>query len=39
MYLLGAFLVYAGLHMVLAKKTEVHPEKSRISGSRASIFA
>ncbi len=30
MYLLGAFLVYAGLHMVLAKKTEVHPEKSRI---------
>ena len=30
MYLLGVFLVYAGLHMVLAKKTEVHPEKSRI---------
>src|SRR2546426_7598790 len=30
MYLLGAFLIYAGLHMVLAKKTEVHPEKSRI---------
>ena len=30
MYLLAAFLVYAGLHMVLAKKTEVHPEKSRI---------
>ena len=30
MYLLGAFLVYAGLHMVLAKKTEVHPEKSGI---------
>ncbi len=30
MYLLGAFLVYAGLHMVLAKKTEVHPEKNRI---------
>jgi len=30
MYLLGAFLIYAGLHMVLAKKTEVHPEKNRI---------
>ncbi len=30
MYLLGAFLVYAGLHMVLAKKTEVHPEKNKI---------
>jgi tellurite resistance protein TerC len=30
MYLLGAFLVYAGLHMVLAKKAEVHPEKNRI---------
>ena len=30
MYLLGAFLVYAGLHMMLAKKTEVHPEKNRI---------
>jgi tellurite resistance protein TerC len=30
MYLLGAFLVYAGLHMALAKKTEVHPEKNRI---------
>src|SRR2546427_4074453 len=30
MYLLGAFLIYAGLHMVLAKKTEVHPEKNKI---------
>jgi len=30
MYLLGAFLVYAGLHMVLANKTEVRPEKNRI---------
>jgi len=30
MYLLGAFLVYAGLHMLFAKKTEVHPEKNRI---------
>ena len=30
MYLLGAFLVYAGLHMVFGKKTEVHPEKNRI---------
>src|SRR6266478_4850074 len=27
MYLLGAFLVYAGLHMVLAKKTEVRSEE------------
>jgi tellurite resistance protein TerC len=30
MYLLGAFLVYAGLHMLFAKKTDVHPEKNRI---------
>ena len=30
MYLLGAFLIYAGLHMVLAKKAEVHPEKNKI---------
>jgi TerC family integral membrane protein len=30
MYLLGAFLIYAGLHMVFAKKTEVHPEKNKI---------
>jgi tellurite resistance protein TerC len=30
MYLLGAFLVYAGLHMLVAKKTDVHPEKNRI---------
>jgi len=30
MYLLGAFLIYAGLHMVFAKKTEMHPEKNRI---------
>ena len=30
MYLLGAFLVYAGLHMLFAKKTEVHPEKNKI---------
>jgi tellurite resistance protein TerC len=30
MYFLGAFLIYAGLRMLLAKKTEVHPEQSRI---------
>jgi tellurite resistance protein TerC len=30
MYLLGAFLIYAGLHMVFAKKTDLHPEKNRI---------
>jgi tellurite resistance protein TerC len=30
MYLLGAFLIYAGLHMVFAKRTEVHPEKNKI---------
>lgn len=30
MYLLGAFLVYAGLHMLFSKKTDVHPEKNRI---------
>jgi tellurite resistance protein TerC len=30
MYLLGVFLVYAGLHMLFAKKTDVHPEKNRI---------
>jgi tellurite resistance protein TerC len=30
MYLLGAFLIYAGLHMVFAKKTDLRPEKNRI---------
>jgi tellurite resistance protein TerC len=30
MYLLGAFLIYAGLHMVFGKKMEVHPEKNKI---------
>jgi tellurite resistance protein TerC len=28
LYLLGAFLVYAGAHMLFAKKEEVHPEKN-----------
>jgi tellurite resistance protein TerC len=28
MYVLGAFLVYAGLHMLFAKKEEIHPEKN-----------
>jgi tellurite resistance protein TerC len=28
MYLLGAFLVYAGIHMLFAKKEKIHPEQS-----------
>ena len=28
MYLFGAFLVYAGIHLLVVKKDEVHPEKS-----------
>lgn len=31
LYLFGAFLVYAGLHMLFAKKAEMHPEQNRIS--------
>ena len=31
MYVFGAFLVYAGLHMLFAKKAEMHPEENRIS--------
>lgn len=31
LYLFGAFLVYAGLHMLFAKKKEMHPEQNRIS--------
>jgi tellurite resistance protein TerC len=31
LYVFGAFLVFAGLHMLLAKKTEMHPEENRIS--------
>jgi tellurite resistance protein TerC len=30
LYLLGAFLVYAGIHMLFAKKETIHPEKSAI---------
>src|SRR2546430_3201257 len=30
MYLLGAFLVYAGLRMLFFNKGEIHPEQSRI---------
>jgi tellurite resistance protein TerC len=30
LYLLGAFLVYAGVRMLLYKKGEVHPEQNRI---------
>jgi TerC family integral membrane protein len=28
MYVFGAFLVYAGIHMVFAKKENIHPDKS-----------
>jgi tellurite resistance protein TerC len=28
LYLLGAFLVYAGIHMFFAKKEKIHPEQS-----------
>jgi tellurite resistance protein TerC len=31
LYVFGAFLVYAGLHMLFAKKAEMHPEENRIS--------
>ena len=31
LYLFGAFLMYAGLHMLFAKKKEMHPEQNRIS--------
>src|ERR1700680_2555860 len=31
LYLFGAFLVFAGLHMLFAKKAEMHPEENRIS--------
>jgi tellurite resistance protein TerC len=30
MYVFGAFLLYAGTHMLLAKKEEVHPENNAI---------
>jgi tellurite resistance protein TerC len=31
LYVFGAFLVYAGLHMLFAKKAEIHPDENRIS--------
>ena len=31
LYAFGAFLVFAGLHMLFARKTEMHPEENRIS--------
>ncbi|HTQ62597.1 MAG TPA: TerC family protein [Candidatus Solibacter sp.] len=31
LYVLGGFLVYAGLHMLFARKEEMHPEQNRIS--------
>lgn len=30
MYVFGAFLVYAGIHMMFAKEAEKHPERNRI---------
>jgi tellurite resistance protein TerC len=30
MYLFGAFLVYAGIHMLLARTRETHPEQNKI---------
>src|SRR5713101_1253054 len=30
LYVFGAFLVYAGLHMLFVKKEEVHPEKNAL---------
>jgi tellurite resistance protein TerC len=30
LYFLGAFLIYAGLRMLFARKTEIHPEQNRI---------
>jgi tellurite resistance protein TerC len=30
LYILGAFLVYAGIHMLFAKKEKIHPEKNAI---------
>ncbi|MGB2589500.1 MAG: TerC family protein [Candidatus Acidiferrum sp.] len=31
LYVFGAFLVWAGLHMLFAKKKEMHPEQNKIS--------
>jgi tellurite resistance protein TerC len=31
LYVFGTFLVYAGLHMLFAKKEKMHPEQNRIS--------
>ncbi len=31
LYVFGAFLVYAGLHMLFAKRVEMHPERNRIT--------
>ena len=30
MYIFGAFLVYAGIHMLVAKEKEAHPEENKI---------
>src|SRR5262249_9308204 len=30
MYVFGAFLIYAGIHMIFASETGAHPEKNRI---------
>lgn len=31
LYLFGAFLVLAGTHMLFSRRTEIHPERSRLS--------
>src|ERR1700675_2154254 len=31
LYVFGAFLVFAGLHMLFLKKVEIHPEENRVS--------
>ena len=31
LYVFGAFLVYAGMHMLFAEKVDMHPEENRIS--------
>jgi len=40
MYIFGAFLVYGGIHLLVAKKNEIHPEKNllfRIASKRLRV--
>jgi len=30
MYVFGAFLIYAGVHMMFSNEAEAHPEKNRL---------